>query len=607
MPFLSKRHLHGVPKKTTQTVGYKAVGSLEKVRHPIPLLSLGKTKMVNELAAFLKKHAALLMLKLDGLTVKLVYEDGKLVEGSTRGDSNEGELITHNVSAFRNVPLSIPYRKRLVITGEGFIHKSDFERLKDTLTGSDGKPYRNARNLAAGSIRCLDANICREREISFFAFNILEGMDEFTDIRDSRSSLLLSLSEYGFGICPFLTVSPDETAEDLAVKIKTLTDLAEISDIPIDGMVLRFDSFSYSASLGRTGHHYNDGIAFKSEDDTYETVFRSIEWQTERSGEIPRLQYLTRWKLAAMNIRGLSEATLDQLIRLGALKGYQDLYHLDRYRDDIIALEGFGEKSYENLIASIYLFYIRVLFATRKTIQIATDKTAESCYNLRKRGMLFMANKTNTIQELNLADSFLFGKVMSDTEICRMVLEKILNVPIKKAEFPVTKKIIDIAPDSGDIRLDACINDDQDTIYSVEMLCCKNEELLRKTRYFQCNIDSDIICTGENCTKLKKSYIIFICTFDPFSDGRHIYTFENRCLEDLSLALGDETTEIFLSTKGEKDDVDDEIKDFLAYIENSTDACAQQTSSPLVRAIHKRVTEIKLDKDMELQYMTLLQ
>ncbi len=218
-----------------------------------------------------------------------------------------------------------------------------------------------------------------------------------------------------------------------------------------------------------------------------------------------------------------------------------------------------------------------------------------------------MANKTNTIQELNLADSFLFGKVMSDTEICRRVLEKILNVPIKKVDFPITRKTTDIAPDSGDIRLDACIHDEQETIYSVEVLCCKDEELLKKARYFQCNIDSDIILPGKRCTKLKKSYIIFICTFDPFSDGRHIYTFENRCLEDLSLALGDETTEIFLSTKGEKDDVDDEIKDFLAYIENSTDACAQQTSSPLVRAIHKRVTEIKLDKDMELQYMTLLQ
>ena len=218
-----------------------------------------------------------------------------------------------------------------------------------------------------------------------------------------------------------------------------------------------------------------------------------------------------------------------------------------------------------------------------------------------------MANKTNTIQELNLADSFLFGKVMSDTEICRRVLEKILNVPIKKVDFPITRKTTDIAPDGGDIRLDASINDEHGTIYSIEMQCSGEGELPRKSRSFQCNIDSSLISHGENCAKLKKSYIIFICTFDPFSDGRHIYTFENRCLEDLSLALGDETTEIFLSTKGEKDDVDDEIKDFLAYIENSTDACAQQTSSPLVRAIHKRVTEIKLDKDMELQYMTLLQ
>ena len=184
---------------------------------------------------------------------------------------------------------------------------------------------------------------------------------------------------------------------------------------------------------------------------------------------------------------------------------------------------------------------------------------------------------------------------------------KILNIPIKKVEFPDTRKTTDIAPNSRGVRLDACINDEQDTIYSIEMLCCGDEELLRKTRYFQCNIDSSIIIPGEKSTKLKKSYIIFICTFDPFSDGRHLYPFENRCLENLSLTLGDETTEVFLSIKGKKDDVDDEMKDFLAYIENSTDTCVQQTSSPLVKAIHKRVTEIKLDKNMELQYMTLLQ
>ena len=437
----------------TQTVGYKAVSSLEKVRHDIPLLSLAKTKQVSDLASFLKGHGALLMLKLDGLTVKLVYENGRLVEGSTRGDGEEGELITHNVAAFRNVPLSIPYKGRLAITGEGFIHKSDFERLKGTLTGSDGKPYRNARNLASGSIRCLDAGICREREVSFCAFNVLEGLDEFEDSRDSRSSLLNILAEFGFDTCPAIYIPPDAKADHIASKIQKMTDFAEFLDMPIDGMVLRFNSFSYSATLGRTGHHYNDGIAYKFADDTYETVFRSVEWQTGRFGEIApvavfdtveidgcgvsraslhNLSFIKGLELhpgcrilvskrnmiiphvednldrgscqdmapkacpccghpthiysregdrgrtietlhcdnpecgsrilhkfvhfaekKAMNIRGLSEATLDQLIRLGALKGYQDLYHLDRYRDEIIALEGFGEKSYENLIASI--------------------------------------------------------------------------------------------------------------------------------------------------------------------------------------------------------------------------------------------------------------
>ena len=374
----------------TQTVGYKAVSSLEKVRHRIPLLSLDKTKLVSDLVSFVKDHAALLMLKLDGLTVKLVYEDGKLVEGSTRGDGDEGELITHNIAAFRNVPLSIPYKGHLELSGEGFIHKGDFERLKDTLTGSDGKLYRNARNLASGSIRCLDANTCKKREVSFFAFNILEGMGEFEDMKDSRSSLLLTLINYGFGICPFVPIPAGSSAEEIEKQIQNLQDLAETSDIPIDGMMLRYDSLSYSASLGRTRHHYNDGIAFKFEDDTYETVFRSIEWQTGRSGEIApvalfdtveidgcevsraslhNLTFIKNLELhpgcrilqcfvhfaekKAMNIRGLSEATLDQLIQLGALKGYQDLYHLDRYRDEITALEGFGEKSYENMIASI--------------------------------------------------------------------------------------------------------------------------------------------------------------------------------------------------------------------------------------------------------------
>ena len=137
----------------TQTVGYQVVGNLPTVKHDIPLLSLDKTKSLCEVISFLKGKAALLMLKLDGLTIKLVYEGGKLTEASTRGDGDVGEVITHNVAAFCNVPMTIPYQKHLEVSGEGFIHKSTFERLKNTLVGSDGKPYRNARNLASGSDR----------------------------------------------------------------------------------------------------------------------------------------------------------------------------------------------------------------------------------------------------------------------------------------------------------------------------------------------------------------------------------------------------------------------------------------------------------------------
>lgn len=437
----------------TQAVGYKAVSSLEKVAHPIPLLSLDKTKSVKELIAFLKQKTALLMLKLDGLTIKLVYENGELVEGSTRGDGDEGEVITHNVSAFRNVPLTIPYKNRLVIIGEGFIHKNDFEHLKDTLIGNDGKPYRNARNLASGSIRCLNAKTCKERRINFFAFNVLEGFEEFPDMNDSHMCRLLSAKEFGFGICPFVAIAPEITEVELEAQIKALTELADLSDIPIDGIVARFDSLSYSQSLGRTGHHYNDGIAFKFEDDMYETIFRSIEWQTSRSGEIAPIalfdtveidgcevsraslhnlnfikslelypgcrilvskrnmiiphveenlnrghyqdmipktcpccnqetriysktveknrivetlhcdnpecadrilkQFVHFTEKKAMNISGISEATLSRLIEFGFLKSFHDLYHLDRYREEIITLEGFGVKSYEKMQEAI--------------------------------------------------------------------------------------------------------------------------------------------------------------------------------------------------------------------------------------------------------------
>ena len=438
----------------TQTVGYIPVSKLEKVRHPIPLLSLDKTKQTEELLQMAGKALALLMLKLDGLTIKLVYENGQLVEASTRGDGDIGEVITHNIPAFYNVPSRIPHKGRLVITGEGFIHKDDFERMREESLGKEDKEICNARNLASGSIRLLNPAACRERHVYFYAFNILEGMEDFGKIADSRGRLLEAAGELGFAICPFTFLPENVTLREIEDRIGCLKVLAEDGQIPIDGMVLRYDSLSYSKRCGRTGHHYKDGIAFKFEDDTYETVFRSVEWEPGRSGEIApvavfdtveidgcsvsraslhNLSFIRDLELSpgcrvlvskrnmiiphieenldrghyrknlipkscpccgkptrifsragdkgrlvetlhcdnpdcssqilhkfihfaekkAMDISRISEATIEKFIEMGFLKTFHDFYHLDRYRDEIVQMEGFGERSYEKIISSV--------------------------------------------------------------------------------------------------------------------------------------------------------------------------------------------------------------------------------------------------------------
>lgn len=438
----------------TQTVGAVPVSSLKKVKHSIPLLSLDKTKQMEEFLEMVGRSASLLMLKLDGLTVKLCYENGRLVEASTRGDGETGEMVTHNIPAFYNVPVSIPHKDRLVVTGEGIIHQDDFERMKGEISGADGKGACNARNLAAGSIRLLDPAACRKRHIHFYAFNVIEGMEGFGKSADSRGKLLEAMQSLGFEVCPFLPLTEKISMEELEKGIRYLRDAANDRMLPIDGMVLRYDSLSYSRGCGRTGHHYKDGIAYKFEDEVQETVFRSVEWTPGRSGEIApvavfdtveidgcsvsraslhnisfirdlelhpgcrilvskrnmiiphiednldrghyekgmipkkcpccgnpvriyarkggngrtietlhcdnpdcRNQLLRRLVhfagKKAMDISGISETVIDRFIEKGFLHTYQDFYHLDRYRDEIIRMEGFGERSYEKLQESI--------------------------------------------------------------------------------------------------------------------------------------------------------------------------------------------------------------------------------------------------------------
>ena len=213
--------------------------------------------------------------------------------------------------------------------------------------------------------------------------------------------------------------------------------------------------------------------------------------------------------------------------------------------------------------------------------------------------------RKRTLQELNLSDDFLFSKVFSDAEVCRQVLEKILKVKIKKIKFVESQKSIDLVMESKAIRLDIYVQDEKETIYNVEMQRGKYKNLAKRSRYYQGSVDLDFIQKGSDYLELCKSFIIFICTFDPFGKGRHIYSFENCCMEDQSLKLNDETTKIFLNTRGVMDDVDEEMKELLSYVENSTDTYVAKTKSQLVHHLHDRVNQIKQDKRLEVEYMTL--
>lgn len=212
-----------------------------------------------------------------------------------------------------------------------------------------------------------------------------------------------------------------------------------------------------------------------------------------------------------------------------------------------------------------------------------------------------------TLKELNLEDDFLFAKVMSDKNICKEFLEKLLEIEIEKIEMPENQKTIDLLLESKGIRLDIYVKDENNTVYNVEMQRGKHRNLPKRLRYYQGNIDLDLITKGEDYRKLAKSYIIFICTFDLFNAGRYKYTFETVCIEDNSIKLQDDTNKIILNSKGLIKDLDDELIGFLEYVEHSDEKTARETTGTLVKNIHKKVIEVKNDSSVEVEFMTLLE
>lgn len=247
----------------TQSVGYEVINTSEKVVHKKPILSLDRTKNVRKVVDFIDGNKVLFMHKVDGITIVLEYVDGKLACASTRGNGKEGRNITDSVYGITGVPLKISYKKRLIVVGEGYVKNDDYIKAKNEFLDSNGKPYVDARNFASKSIQSTSARICKKYNIRFMPFNILNGLDEDDNLSDSKLFRLKKLTEMNFNPCELVVMDKVSSVDSVKNYIKMLHNSANKCQIPVDGIVVTFDSIAYSELCGRTKHHYNDAIAFK--------------------------------------------------------------------------------------------------------------------------------------------------------------------------------------------------------------------------------------------------------------------------------------------------------------------------------------------------------
>lgn len=296
----------------TIRVGYELLSELPKERHEKPMLSLDKTKDINTLEDWLGGKTGVLSWKLDGITIVLTYADGNLVKAVTRGNGEIGEVVTNNVKVFRNIPLSINYKKNLVIRGEAVIGYSDFERINNSIEDIEAK-YKNPRNLCSGTVRQLNNKITAGRSVYFFAFAIVKTED--LDFGNSRLNQLEWLKKQGFD-----TVQHKEvTRRNLKEAVQWFSERIAECDYPADGLVLSYDDLSYSESLGSTAKFPRDSIAFKWQDEIKETKLLEIEWSASRTGLINPIAVFEPVELEGTTVKRASVHNISVMesLRLG--------------------------------------------------------------------------------------------------------------------------------------------------------------------------------------------------------------------------------------------------------------------------------------------------
>ncbi|WP_199537815.1 NAD-dependent DNA ligase LigA [Dorea sp. AM10-31] len=424
----------------TVNVGYEVLSELPKERHESPMLSLDKTKEVEDLKRFVGDQKAMMSWKMDGLTIVLTYRDGTLFKAVTRGNGEVGEVITNNARVFKNIPLKISYQGELLLRGEAIIGYKDFEKINEEIADIDAR-YKNPRNLCSGSVRQLNNEITAKRNVRFYAFTLVQA--DGVDFHNSREKQMDWLREQGFEVVEHVMVTRDQVEDAVAEFSRKIVD----NDFPSDGLVLVYDDIAYGRSLGRTAKFPRDSYAFKWADEQVRTKLLEIEWSPSRTGlinpvaifepvelegttvsrasvhnisimeelelgigdeievykanmiipqiaenltrsgvrDIPEVcpvcggkteirqvsnakalyctnpecqaKHIKSFSLFvsrdALNIEGLSESTLEKFIDRGYVKEFADLFHLDRYEEEIKEMEGFGEKSFNNLKASV--------------------------------------------------------------------------------------------------------------------------------------------------------------------------------------------------------------------------------------------------------------
>ncbi|WP_455035061.1 NAD-dependent DNA ligase LigA [Lachnoanaerobaculum gingivalis] len=424
----------------TQNVGYEIAGELPKKAHESPMLSLDKTKSVEDLREWLGDNKALLSWKMDGLTIVLTYRDGELVEAVTRGNGTIGEVITNNAKNFQNIPLKIEFKGELILRGEAIIKYSDFKRINDAIEDAAAK-YKNPRNLCSGSVRQLNPAITKARMVYCNIFNVVKA--DGVDFENSKAKQFEWAKNEGFDVVEYKFTDSKSIADDIA----EFESKIESNDIPSDGLVLLLDDIALGERLGSTSKFPRNAMAFKWSDERQITKLKYIEWSPSRTGlinpvavfepvelegttvsraslhnvsifedlmlgvgdeisvykanmiipqvyenltksnteKVPdtcpacgshasikqdneskvlmctnpdcQIKHIKQYALMAsrdaLNIDGLSESTLEKFLSKGFIKNDSDIFKLDRYKDEIVNMEGFGKRSYEKLMAAL--------------------------------------------------------------------------------------------------------------------------------------------------------------------------------------------------------------------------------------------------------------